>query len=142
MSQLVKNQSTEALQSVTNSTSQDMFEIMEKAYKFSEIMAKSDIIPQHYRGKPANVFIAIQTAYRMNLDPMLVMQNTFTISGKLGMNSSFAIALANSSGLFDGGIRYKIEGEGAALKVTAYAKLKSNREEISYTISMKEAVAC
>lgn len=126
---------------VRTTVSQDMFEVMEKAYKFSQIMAKSDIIPAHYRGKPENVFVAIQTAYRMNLDPMLVMQNTFVVSGKLGMNSSFAIALANSSGLFDGGIRYKIVGEGDKLEVTAYAILKSNGEEISYTIGMREAIA-
>lgn len=121
--------------------SQDMFEVMEKAYKFSQIMAKSDIIPAHYRGKPENVFVAIQTAYRMNLDPMLVMQNTFVVSGKLGMNSSFAIALANSSKLFDGGIRYRVVGEGDKLEITAYAILKSNNEEISYTIGMREAIA-
>ena len=119
----------------------DMFTIMEKADRFSQIMAKSDIIPTHYRGKPANVFIAIQTAYRMNLDPMLVMQNTYIIGGKLGMYSAFAIALANSSGLFVGGIRYKVEGEGNDLQVTAYLTLKSNNEEISYTIGMKTATA-
>jgi hypothetical protein len=147
----------------SSNSSLDMFEMMDKAYKFAGIMAKSDIIPEHYRGKPENVFIAVQTAYRMNLDPMLVMQNTFTISGKLGMNSTFAISLANSSGLFIGGIRYKvktlnenIEGEVnfynngtkdkkkvqfSNIQVTAYTNLKSNGEEISYTIGMKEAIA-
>jgi len=147
----------------SSNSSLDMFEMMDKAYKFAGIMAKSDIIPVHYRDKPENVFIAVQTAYRMNLDPMLVMQNTFTISGKLGMNSTFAISLANSSGLFIGGIRYKvktldenIEGEVAFyegnvkkqkkvyflnIQVTAYTNLKSNGEEISYTIGMKEAIA-
>ena len=123
------------------STSNDMFDIMEKAYKFSLIMAKSDIIPTHYRSKPENVFIAIQTAYKMHLDPMLVMQNTFVVSGKLGMNSTFAISLANSSGLFKSGIRYKVKGEGDSLRVTAYAILKIDEEEISYTIGMKEAIA-
>ena len=147
----------------SSNSSLDMFEMMDKAYKFAGIMAKSDIIPEHYRGKPENVFIAVQTAYRMNLDPMLVMQNTFTISGKLGMNSTFAISLANSSGLFIGGIRYKvktlgenIEGEVtfynngtkdkkkvqfSNIQITAYTNLKSNSEEISYTIGMKEAIA-
>lgn len=125
----------------SSNSSLDMFEMMDKAYKFAGIMAKSDIIPEHYRGKPENVFIAVQTAYRINLDPMLVMQNTFTISGKLGMNSTFAISLANSSGLFEGGIRYRIEGSGDSLKITAYTNLKKNGEEISYTIGMKEATA-
>jgi hypothetical protein len=116
-------------------------EMMEKALKFSEIMARADIIPAHYRGKTANVFIAVQSALRMNLDPMHVMQNTFVISGRLGMVSSFAISLANGSGLFDSGISYKIEGKGDDLKVTAYANLKKSGREISYTITMREARA-
>lgn len=116
-------------------------ELMEKALKFSEVMAQADIIPAHYRGKPANVFVAMQSAFRMHLDPMQVMQNTFVISGKLGMVSSFAISLANGSGLFDSGICYKIEGKGDDLKVTAYANLKKSGREISYTITMREAIA-
>jgi hypothetical protein len=116
-------------------------EMVEKALRFSEIMAQADIIPTHYRGKTANVFIAVQSALRMNLDPMHVMQNTFVISGKLGMVSSFAISLANGSGLFDSGISYKIEGKGDDLKVTAFANLKKSGREISYTITMREAIA-
>ena len=126
---------------VTTNTSDNMFDVMEKAYKFANIFAKSDIVPAHYRGKPENTFIAVQTAYRMNLDPMLIMQNTYVVSGKLGMNSSFAISLANSSGIFDGGIRYRVDGSGEELKVTAYANFKKTGEEISYTISMRDASA-
>jgi hypothetical protein len=125
----------------TVNTSINMFDAMDKAYKFACIMAKSDIVPSHYRGKPENTFIAVQTAYRMNLDPMQIMQNTYVVSGKLGMVSSFAISLANGSGLFDSGIRYRIEGNGEDLKVTAYTNLKKTGEEISYTITMKEAIA-
>jgi len=126
---------------VSSNNRADMFEHMEKAHKFACIMAESDIIPSHYRGKPANTFIAVQTAYRMNLDPMQVMQNTFVVSGKLGMNSAFAISLANSSGLFEGGIRYRVEGSDDSLRVTAFTNLKGTGEEISYTIGMREAIA-
>lgn len=126
---------------ITTNASDNMFDVMEKAYKFANIFAKSDIVPAHYRGKPENTFIAVQTAYRMNLDPMLIMQNTYVVSGKLGMNSTFAISLANSSGIFDGGIRYRVDGSGEELKVTAYANLKKTGEEISYTISMRDATA-
>jgi len=129
------------LQSIKVSQEIDMFSIMDKAYKFACIIAKSDIVPAHYKGKPENVFIAVQTAYRMNLDPMMIMQSTFVVSGKLGMTSAFAISLANSSGLLDGGIRYRIDGSDAQLKVTAYTNLKKNGEEISFTISMREAQA-
>ena len=126
---------------VDNATVMSSLEVMEKAWKFASIISKSDIIPMHYRNKPENVFIAVQTACRMNLDPMMIMQNTYIVSGKLGMNSSFAISLANKSGLLEGGIRYRIEGEGNELRVTAYGTLKQTREEISFTIGMKEARA-
>ena len=116
-------------------------EIMEKSWKFANIIAKSDIIPVHYRNKPENIFIAMQSAYRMNMDPMMVMQNTYMIGGKLGMNSAFAISLANNCGLFESGIKYRLEGDMQELRVTAYANLKNNSEEISFTIGMKEAMA-
>jgi hypothetical protein len=125
----------------TSLTSSNFFENMDKIYKFAEFMSKSDLIPAHYQGKPANVFIAAQTAYRMNLDPMFIMQSTFVVKGKLGMNSSFAISRANSSGIFKSGIKYKSVGEGANLSVTAYAALKSDNSFISYTISMATAQA-
>ena len=114
---------------------------VDKLYKYSEILAGSTIIPAHYRGQTSDVFVAVQTAYRMNQDPMMVMQGTYIIKGKLSMYTSFAISLANSSGVLQGGIRYKIEGSGDDLKVTAFSNLKANDAEISYTISMKEAKA-
>jgi hypothetical protein len=132
----------------SNTSVMNPLDIMEKSWKFAPIVAKSDIIPLHYRNKPENVFIAMQTAYRMNLDPMMIMQNTFIVTnkegasvGKLGMNSSFAISLANNSGLFASGIRYRIEGTGDNLRVTAYYNLKKTNDEISFTIGMKEAIA-
>lgn len=125
----------------SNTSVMNPLDIMEKSWKFAVIMAKSDIIPTHYRNKPENVFIAMQSAYRMNLDPMMMMQNTYVVSGKLGMNSSFAISLANNSGLFLSGIRYRIEGTGDNLRVTAYTNLKKTNDEISFTIGMKEAMA-
>jgi len=125
----------------SNTSIMHPLDIMEKSWKFAVIMAKSDIIPTHYRNKPENVFIAMQSAYRMNLDPMMMMQNTYVVSGKLGMNSSFAISLANNSGLFLSGIRYRIEGAGDNLRVTAYTNLKKTNDEISFTIGMKEAMA-
>lgn len=142
MGQLVRNNTN-----VQTST----IEVLDKLLKYAEVFAESTIVPKHYRGNKGSILIVLQTAYRMNLDPMMVMQGTYEIHGKLGMTSAFAIALANTSGLIIGGIRYKIENLGADIEnksekfrniqVTAYTNLKSNGEEISYTIGMKEAIA-
>ena len=133
MSQLVKVENT--------ASNNNAIEAVDKLLKYSEALTKSNIIPSHYKGEIGNVFVAVQTAYRMNLDPMMVMQGTYVIKGKLGMYSSFAISLANSSGMLKGGIRYRIEGSGNELKVIAYSTLRANDEEISYCISMREAIA-
>lgn len=150
-------------QLVRNTTQGSSIEAMDKLLKYSEILAESTIIPAHYKGNKGDIFVAVQTAYRMNLDPMMVMQGTYVIQGKLGMTSAFAISLANSSGLFVGGIRYRVQKlgediEGSVrfynngteekkkvqfcnIQVTAYTNLKSTGEEISYTIGMKEAIS-
>ena len=125
----------------TTNIQNNAIDAVDKLYKYSEILAGSTIIPAHYRGQTSDVFVAVQTAYRMNQDPMMVMQGTYIIKGKLSMYTSFAISLANSSGILQGGIRYKIEGSGDTLKVTAFSNLKANGAEISYTISMSEAKA-
>lgn len=122
-------------------TPKNAIDAVDKLYKYSEILAGSTIIPSHYRGKTSDVFVAVQTAYRMNLDPMMVMQGTYIFQGRLGMYTSFAISLANSSGILQGGIHYKLEGSDEDLKVTAFSTIKANGQEISYTIGMKEAKA-
>ena len=38
-------------------------------------LAASDIIPQAFQKKPANVLIALDMANRLNASPMMVMQN-------------------------------------------------------------------
>lgn len=128
-------------QLVQSNMQNNAIDAVDKLYKYSEILAGSSIIPSHYRGQTSDVFVAVQTAYRMNQDPMMVMQGTYIIKGKLSMYTSFAISLANSSGVLKGGIRYKLEGSEDSLKVTAFSNLKANDAEISYTISMKEAIA-
>jgi hypothetical protein len=114
-------------------------DVMKMLLQCTELFAEADIIPVHYRRKKSEIFIAVQTAHRMNLDPMMVMQGTYVIHGKLGMVSSFAISLANSSGLLKGGISYDITGAGKDLAVTAKATTKADGKEISFTVSMQAA---
>lgn len=120
----------------------NIFEYMEQAYKFSELIAKSSSIPMHYRGKAADVFVAVCRGYYMNQNPFVIMDNTFpSPNGTMNMKSAFLINLANASGLFTSGIRYTIKGEGADLEVTAYLTPISTGEEISATVTMKQAIA-
>lgn len=127
-------------QVVKNNNISNTMDLIERAKDFASFIANSDILPEHYRGKVANVFIAVYTAFRMDIDPMFVLQNSFVVRGKFGISSSFAISLANASGKLSKDIDFRIKGEGASLEVTAYAVTKCGKE-ISHTVTMKMAHA-
>lgn len=69
-------------------------------WKIANELAKSDIVPDNFKGKPANIVIAISLANRMNLDAFTVMQNMSVIHGKVTFSGSFARTLIERSGKF------------------------------------------
>jgi hypothetical protein len=105
------------------------------------MIADSDIIPQAYRGKPANCVIAIELAQRMGSSPMLVMQNLDIIQGKPGWSSKFLIATVNACKRFTP-IRFRFEGKPNTKdwSCTAYATENTTGEVLDgVTVSMDMA---
>lgn len=111
MNQLVKNQVSDNPFGMSN---------FSLAMEQAKILSQSDIVPGAFRGKPSNVVIALEMAYRMGASPMMVMQNADIILGKFSWSSKFLIACINKSGRFSP-IRYETsdKSEGAC---RAYAK--------------------
>jgi hypothetical protein len=89
----------------------------------AEYFAASDLVPVHYRNKPANCFIAINAAQRLGVDEFYFLGKTFVVGGKLGMAAELFIELVNGSGRFRGPIRFKLHGEGDSRACTASAVL-------------------
>lgn len=106
----------------------------------AEYFAASDLVPTHYRGKPANCFIAINRAQRLGIDEMYFLEKTFIVGGKLGIAAELAIELANSSGRFRGPIRFKLHGEGDERACTASAVL-SDGQTVENTVTYAMAKA-
>lgn len=111
----------------------------EHAQRLGNMFAKSVLIPEHLRGKIADVTIALMMARRLNEDPLIVMQNIFVVSGKAGWSAQYIIARANRAGVFKGRITWREQGSGENLEVTAFARLAENDEEVSFTVGMKMA---
>ena len=66
----------------------------------ADMVAKSSIIPQTYQGKPQDCFIAMEMANRMNVSPMIVMQNMYVVEGKPSWSGQACTMLINSCGKF------------------------------------------
>jgi hypothetical protein len=106
-------------------------------WRVAGLFADSRLVPDHLRGKRGDCMIALTMAEAMGENPLMVMQNIYIISGKAGWQAQYMIARANQSGVFKGGIKWRQEGEGDSLKVTAYAVLADDGEEVSFPVSMK-----
>lgn len=75
----------------------------------AEFLSKSTIIPAVYQNKPANCFIALEFAQRLNCNFMTTVQNLDIIMGRPSWSSKFLIAQVNECGRFDP-IRYRFTG--------------------------------
>ena len=109
-------------------------------YKSAEVFSNATSLPGHWRMKPADVFTALCRAYSLNVDPLMFLENSFAISGKIGMSSQLQVALANQSGKLADPIDWTITGEGETLSVTAYTTTTTGKR-LEATVSYATAKA-
>ncbi len=95
-------------------------------------LAASDIIPQAFQKKPANVLIALDMANRLNASPMMVMQNMYVVYGNPGWSSKFLISTFNMCGRFSP-LRYEFFGKPGTddYGCRAYASELSTGEKLT-----------
>lgn len=107
-------------------------------YRLAQMYAASHIVPDHYRGKPADCFIACQMANKLRVDPMAYMQASYIVHGKPGLEAKFAIALLNQSDLIDGRVRWEMEkpkpNDAKTWICTAYVTDKETGERVAESL--------
>lgn len=74
---------------------------LNKAYNNAKIIAKSDLIPETYKGKPENVMIAMDMASRTGFSLMQIMQNLYIVRGKPSWSGSFCMNSIRACGKYD-----------------------------------------
>lgn len=84
---------------------------LDEAWRYAAALARSAFVPATYQGKPDDCLIAIDMAQRLNVAPLMLLQNTYVVSGKPGMEAKLVIALMNSSRLFTDPLDYEVEGD-------------------------------
>lgn len=66
----------------------------------AQMLSQTSIIPASYQQKPQDCFVALEMASRMNLSPMVIMQNMYVVKGKPSWAGQACITLINSCGKF------------------------------------------
>lgn len=105
-----------------------------QGWRVAKAFADSKMVPVHFQGNTAGVFVVLHMATRMELDPFMVLQNMYMVHGKPGMETKLALALVNTRGPFKDPIAWEFDNEENPKKCTAYAFLKTTGERRSYTL--------
>ena len=69
---------------------------VDQALRISEMFAKSDLVPDNYKNKPANIFLAVYAGASLGLAPFQAMQNIAVINGKPSIFGDALLAMVRN----------------------------------------------
>lgn len=72
-------------------------ENFQKLYDIGKMFASSSLVPDRYRGKPMDCAIAVDMANRMNVSPMMVMQQLYVVKGNPQWSGQACMSLIRGS---------------------------------------------
>ena len=107
-----------------------------EAKEFAETLSKSGLVPDAYRGKPANVLVAIQWGYEVGLPPMQALSNINVINGKATLWGDGLVAVCKKHPDYYG-MKEWLEGDTAYCSVKR--KVKDIVEETLREFSIEDA---
>jgi hypothetical protein len=116
-------------------------ETFDHLWRVATAFSRSGMVPPHFQGKPESCMVALMYSEQLGEHPMTLFQEVSVINGRPNTSARFAIARANKSGLLASPITWTAKGTGDNLEVTARTTLSSTGEEITATVTMKEAAA-
>ena len=99
-------------------------------FKLAGYYANSQMVPSTYQKNTDNCFVALELAARMNVSPMLVMQNLYVVQGKPAWSGQACVALVNGCGMFES-IEYVFTGEKGKLTYGCYAQAKRKTDGVT-----------
>jgi len=74
---------------------------LHEALQLAEIMAKSDLVPKDFQGKPGNVLLAVQCGLEVGLSPMQAMRSIAVVNGRATMWGDGLLAIIQASSSYE-----------------------------------------
>ncbi|CAK7037358.1 MAG: hypothetical protein EUB_02608 [Eubacterium sp.] len=109
------------------------------AHKMALTFQEASMAPKRYQGNTGDCIIAIDMAWRLNANPLMIMQNLYVVNGMPAWSGQFVIAAINTSKRFAQPLRFKVTGSGDTLSCYAYTKGFDGEEVRGTTITMDMA---
>lgn len=108
---------------------------VDEALVLSERLAKSQMVPAQYVGKPENILVAIMMGAELGLSPTQALQNIAVISGRPSLFGDAVLALVKSHPDFEW---IKEEQDPATAQATCIVKRRS-QPEVTARFSVEDA---
>jgi hypothetical protein len=104
--------------------------------QLANVLAKSDIVPTSFRGKPENIFIAIEMGAEVGLNPMQAVQSIYVVNGRPSLWGDAVLGIVQASGLLE----YCEETfDPKTNTATCKVKRKNDPVEVVQTFSLADA---
>lgn len=99
----------------------------------AEVLSRSNIVPSAYRGKPADIMVAILWGHDLGLGPIPALKFIDVIEGEPALNTEARIALIRKAG-------HSISGSTSATKAVITGKRADTGDEmtVEWTIEMAQ----
>lgn len=101
----------------------------EMQQRMATMFTSSTIVPETYRNNVGNCVIAIDMAQRMNMNPIMVMQNLYIVHGNPAWSARFMVACVNQCGRFTP-LEYEVVGTDPAKKDFKCRALAYDRNDV------------
>lgn len=97
---------------------------MKQLFQMASFYSKAAIVPEMYQNSPENCFVACEMATRMNVSPMMVMQNLYIVKGKPSWSGQACVSMINNCGRFTGSLEFIYTGEKETPTYGCYAQIR------------------
>jgi len=108
------------------------------AFRFSQMVAKSEFAPKDFKGKPESCLLAIQHGSEIGLSPMQSLQSIAVINGRPCVWGDAALALVQSSPACEY-VKEYVEGQGDGLTAVCVAQRRGYPAPTVSRFSMADA---
>lgn len=101
--------------------------------RLAEVLAKSEIVPTAYRGKPADIVVAMGMGAELGLSPFNALMSIYVVQGRPSLYVEAAIAIVRASGELEA-----LEVEGTDERATCRTA-RRGQGEVTLTFTMEDA---
>ena len=108
----------------------------DEAMSFAKFMADSDLVPKDFKGKPANVMLAIQMGAEVGLAPMAAIQSIAVINGRPSVYGEALLGIVRASGLLED---FEETYDAATKTATCMMKRRGDKRAVVKTFSWADA---